>query len=180
MFYSAAERVALTSAPCRPQDGASIRPTRYGAGSEPEVLSLFRALTVEQRLIRFGAPVSDTTIREWRSTIDRAYYRTVACERGGELMGLVELFGSRQAGWKRPELALTVRQASVSPGLHSLLLEFGLGAARELGAVDVMVYFPTGVPSAEILLLSRGGTLDHDSGMVIIPCEAAGGDDLAW
>jgi hypothetical protein len=180
MFHSAAEPVALASAPYRQPDRASIRPTRFGAGSEDEVLALFLGLATEQRLARFGAPVSDRTIRAWRSTIDRAYYRTVACERGHDLIGLVELFGSRAAGWKRPELALTVRQPSDSPGLNSLLLEFGLGAARELGAVDVLVYFPTVVPSAEILVLSRAGTLDHDSGIAIIPCDAAGKDEFAW
>jgi hypothetical protein len=180
MFYSAAERVATASAPFRQQDRASIRPTRFGAGSEDEVLSLFLGLSLEQRLARFGSPLSDRTIRAWRSTIDRAYYRTVACERGHELVGLVELFGSRSAGWQRPELALTVRQPGDSPGLHSLLLEFGLGDAGELGAADVVVYFPTAAPSAEIRVLSRAGTLDHDSGIAIIPCDAAGEDDLAW
>ena len=36
------------------------------------------------------------------------------------------------------------------------------------------------VRSAEILMLSRGGTPDHDLGIAIIPCDAAGGDYLAW
>jgi len=179
MIYSAGG-VASAPVPFRQHDRASNRPSRFGAGSEDEVLSLFIGLSTEQRLARFGAPVSDRTIREWRSTIDRAYYRTVACVRGHDLIGLVELFGSRAAGWKRPELALTVGQRGESPGLISLLLEFGLGAARDVGAADVVVYFPTVAPSGEILMLSRIGTLDHDSGIAIVPCDAAGADDLGW
>jgi hypothetical protein len=177
MFHSATEHVDL-SAPFRQQSGASIRPTKFGRALEAQVLSFFLELTVEQRLTRFGTPSSDWAIREWRSKIDRSYYQTVTCERGRQLVGLVELFGSAGTGWRRPELALVVRPASDTSSLCRHLLSIGLTAALEMGAVDVLMCFNTIDAHEKALALQSGGTLDHDSGIAIIPCYAVPTDGL--
>jgi len=94
---------------------------------------------------------------------------------------LVELFGSERTGWKRPELALALGRAGDTSRVRQQLLEIGLGTARELGAVDVLMCFNPADISARALALQCGGTLDHDSGTAVVPCDPVATDGLrSW
>ena len=113
MFQSGAVRqLASIPAPSKQQSAAPIWPLRFRPASEGRILSLLCSLTAEQRRARFGTQLADRAIESWRATIDREFYLPVTYEQGSQLVGLVELFGCRTAGWKRPELAITVGQAS--------------------------------------------------------------------
>ena len=112
------QQLTSTSALFTQRNPTAIRSMKFRRASEAQILSIFYALTFEQRLARFGAPSSDWAIQSWRSKIDRAYYLPVIWEQGRELVGLVELFGSERTCWKRPELALALGPASDTLRVH--------------------------------------------------------------
>lgn len=148
--------------------------TRFRRVSEARLVSFFLSLSLEQRVDRFGVPSSDCSIRDWRTTINREYYLPITLERGRQLAGLVELFGSRTDAWKRPELAVTLRRESDTPQMRRQLLDIGLGAARTLRAVDVCMNFNVAESTMIRLSAQYGGTLDHESGIAVIPCGFVG------
>ena len=147
---------------------ASIRLRRV---PESRLLSFYLDLSFEQRLARFGIPSSDCAIRHWRSTIDRAHYLPITLEHGRHLVGLVELFGSRASEWRRPELAVTLGATGDSLRMRRHLLDIGLAAARDLGAIDVFTAFTPGDASAADLALRHDAKFDDDVGVAIIPCD---------
>ena len=181
MFQSGTVRqFASLPAHSKQQSAASIWPLKFRPASEGRILSLFCTLTAEQRRARFGAQLADGAIETWRTTIDRESYLPITYEQGSLLVGLVELFGCRRAGWNRPELAITVGQASDGAKVRQHLMEIGLAAARDLGAVDVLVYFDDLETSAMAFALQCGGTLDHESGIAVVPCEPLAAGLSSW
>ena len=109
--------------------------------SESEVLSFYLALSPADRTARFKVHADDGYVRRWRAAIDRQHYWAAALDRDGRLLGLVELFGSKRAGWKRPELAASFpAAAALSPRLAEALVDRGLEMARALGAWDVVMW----------------------------------------
>ena len=181
MFQSGAVRqLASIPAPSKQQSAAPIWPLKFRPASEGRILSLLCSLTAEQRRARFGTQLADRAIESWRATIDREFYLPVTYEQGSQLVGLVELFGCRTAGWKRPELAITVGQASDGAKVRQHLMEIGLAAARDLGAVDVLMYFDDLETAAMAFALQCGGTLDHESGIAVVPCEPLAAGLCSW
>ena len=173
-------QLASIPAPSKPTSAAPIWPLKFRLASEGRILSLFCTLTAEQRRARFGAQLADGAIESWRTTIDREFYLPVTYEQGSQLVGLVELFGCKRAGWKRPELAITVGQASDSARVRQHLMEIGLAAARDLGAVDVLVYFDDLETAAMACARHCGGALDHESGIAVVSCEPVATDLCSW
>ena len=143
---------------------------RIQSASEDRILSFFLNLSTEERTCRFAGAVSDAAIRVWRQSIDRDYYVCVGQERAHQPIGLVELFGSRATGWQRPELALSIRQASDSFRLRLHLLEIGLSVANEKGAVDVFMCLEGADNARQRALASHYGGIEDASGIVVIPC----------
>jgi hypothetical protein len=146
---------------------------------EEQILTHFFQLTLEERVARFGAAISDDAIRAWREGLDRSHYIAVSLEQGHRLAGLVELFGSSLTGWQRPELALSVHGLRDKSNVRLQLLEIGLGLARERGATEV--YFAFNLSENCMVALARkfGGILDHQSGTAVIPCDFASVDDVS-
>jgi hypothetical protein len=155
------------------QDGATGRPTRFQCASEEQTLAFFLKFTVEERVARFGAVTSDAAIRSWRNDLDRSHYAAVSMEQAHLIIGLVELFGSKLTGWRRPELALSIHGLSDKSNVRLHLLEIGLGAARERGIRDVYVAFNSAESCMIAIVRRYGGTLDHQSGTAVIPCDFA-------
>jgi hypothetical protein len=153
------------------QDSAISRPTRLQSATEEQILAFFLKFTIEERVARFGAATSDDAIRAWRDGLDRSHYIAVSMEQGHRIVGLVELFGSRLTGWRRPELALSVHGVRDKSEIQLHLLEIGLGAASERGARDVYFAFNFSENCMVALARQYGGTLDHQSGTAVIPCE---------
>lgn len=159
-------------------EAAPMCSARFGYVPEAHLLSFFLALSLEQRIARFGIPCSDDAIRTWRSTIDRGYYLPIALERRRRLAALVELFGSSRDGWKRPELAITLDRASGTPAMRSRLVDIGLGTAHGLGAADVLMNLG-GIGSIAMLLTERGGRFDQSSGISVVPTRSLFQESLA-
>lgn len=153
------------------QDGATGRPTRFQCASEEQTLAFFLKFTVEERVARFGAVTSDAAIRSWRNDLDRSHYAAVSMEQAHLIIGLVELFGSKLTGWRRPELALSIHGLSDKSNVRRHLLEIGLGAARERGIRDVYVAFNSGESCMAAIVRRYGGSVDHQSGTAVIPCD---------
>jgi len=170
MFDLVSEQIGPAATHDKQPYGAINLPTRLQSAPEEEILAYFLQLTFEERIARFGAATCDETIRAWREGLDRGHYIAVSLEQGHRIAGLVELFGSRLTGWRRPELAFSTHglRDKFNVGLH--LLEIGLGLASERGATDV--YFAFNLSELCMVALARqyGGTLDHQSGTAIIPC----------
>ncbi len=173
------EQLAQATAPSKQHDGASTRAARFQRASEDEALSFLLQFKGDERIVRFGAPVSDCAIRNWRAKIDRTHYLAISLAHGRELVGLVELFGSKLTGWTRPELALSLPRGRDTSSLCSHLLEIGLNAAREQGAADVFVYSNSTDTLMPAIMCRYGGTLDHESGIAVIPCDFAAAHSLA-
>lgn len=151
-------------------------PIRFQAFSEQTLLSFFLGLTDEERNARFGGAVSDYAIRAWRHGIDRGHYFAVGREQRRQLIGLAELFGCSVTGWKRPELALSIRDRSNTAAVRLQLLEIGLIAARERGATDVFMCFNSGYGCMHGLVRQYGGTIDYEAGNYVIPCDFVSSD----
>jgi hypothetical protein len=152
------------------QDSATSRPTRLQGATEEQILAFFLKFTIEERVARFGAATSDDAIRAWRDGLDQSHYVAVSLEQGHRVVGLVELFGSRLTGWRRPELALSIHGVRDKSKVRLHLLEIGLGAARERGARDVYFAFNSAENCMLAIARQYGGTLDHKAGMAVIPC----------
>ena len=150
---------------------SSSSPVRFQACSEQTILSFFLGFTIEERTSRFGAAASDYAIRGWRNSIDRCHYFAIGHKQGRQVIGLAELFGCGVAGWKRPELALSIRDRSDRAAVHLQLLEIGLIAARECGATDVFMCFQCGHSSMHEIVRQYGGTIDDEAGTYVIPCD---------
>ncbi|SRR6266851_972804 len=153
------------------QDSATSRPTRLQGATEEQILAFFLKFPIEERVARFGAATSDDAIRAWKDGLDRSHYVAVSLEQGHRVVGLVELFGSRLSGWQRPELALSIHGVRDKSKVRLHLLEIGLGAARERGASDVFFAFNSAENCMLAIARQYGGTLDHQSGTAVIPCE---------
>jgi hypothetical protein len=149
---------------------ASTRPTKFESVSEAQALSFLLKFNQQERVTRFGAVVSDCSIRSWRAKIDRSHYFGVCLTRGRELAGLVELFGSASTGWRRPELALSLRHATDSPSLRLHLVEIGLVAARGEGAFDVFMALNPDETGMRAIVRQCAGTIARDTGIALIPC----------
>jgi hypothetical protein len=158
--------VTPSSQPERPASSS----IRLQNASEESVLRFFLDLTADERIARFGSPVTDDTIRAWRSSIDRSNYFAVSQVQGHHMVGLVELFGGKASGWQRPELALSVRRQRDTSAIRLHLLEIGLSAARELGSRDVYFTFNSAENCMLAIARQYGGTLDYKAGMAVIPC----------
>jgi hypothetical protein len=152
------------------QDSATSRPTRLRGATEEQILAFFLKFTLEERVARFGAATSDDAIRAWRDGLDRSHYVAVSLEQGHQVVGLVELFGSRGTGWQRPELALSIHGVQDKYKIRHHLLEIGLGAARGRGSRDVCLAFNSAESCMVGIARQCGGTLDHKAGMAVIPC----------
>ena len=150
---------------------SSSSPIRFQALSEQTLLSFFLGFTDEERRTRFGGAVSDCAIRAWRNSIDRRHYFAVGRGQGRRLIGVAELFGCGVAGWKRPELALSIRDRSDTAAVRRQLLEIGLTAARECGATDVFMCFNCGYGCMHGLVRQYGDPIDHEAGNYVIPCD---------
>ena len=155
---------------------SSTSPVRFPALSEQTLLSFFLGFTDEERIARFGGAVSDYAIRAWRHGIDRGHYLAVGCAQGRQLMGLVELFGRSVTGWKRPELALSIRDHSDTAAVRLQLLEIGLVAAREHGATDIFMCFNCAHGGMHGLVRQYGGTINYEAGNYVIPCDFVSSD----
>jgi hypothetical protein len=154
-------------------DIPSSRPMRFQSASEERILSFFLQFTIEDRMARFGSAASDDVIRAWRDGLDRSHYVVVSLEQGHQIVGLIELFGTRMADWKRPELALAICGQRNTSAIRRHLLEIGLGAARERGASDVFFAFNSAERGMHALARQYGGTLNLEAGTAIIPCDFA-------
>ena len=163
------EKIGSTTA--LQHDIASGRPIRFRNASEERILSFFLQFTIEERMVRFGAAGSDDVIRAWRGGLDRSHYAVVSLEQGHQIVGLIELFGTRMAGWKRPELALAICGQRNTSAIRRHLLEIGLGAARERGASDVFFAFSSAERGMHTLARQYGGALNREAGTVVIPCD---------
>jgi hypothetical protein len=171
MFDLVSEQIGPTATHNKQPSGATNLPTRLQSAPEEQILAYFLQLTFEERIARFGAATGDDAIRAWREGLDRGHYIAVSLEQGHRIAGLVELFGSRLTGWQRPELALSTHGLRDKSNVRLHLLGIGLGLARERGARDV--YFAFNLSENCMVALARqyGGTLDHQSGTAVIPCD---------
>jgi hypothetical protein len=154
---------------------ASTRPAKFQGVSEAQALSFLLKFNQQERIARFGAAVSDCSIRSWRTNIDRSHYFGVCLTRSREIAGLVELFGSASTGWRRPELALSLRHATDSPSLRLQLVEIGLVAAGGQSAIDVLMALNPGDTDMHAIVQQCAGTFDRDTGIALIPCGFASG-----
>lgn len=171
MFDVVSEQIDPTATHNKQPEGATNLPTRLQSAPEEQVLAYFLQLTFEERIARFGAASCDEAIRAWREGLDRGHYIAVSLEQGHRIAGLVELFGSRLTGWHRPELALSSHGLRDKSDVRLHLLEIGLGLARERGATDVYFAFNFSENCMVALARQYGGTLDHQSGTAVIPCD---------
>ena len=167
----------VTPAATRPADKLTSS-TKFESASEAQALSFLLKFNQQERVTRFGAAVSDYAIRGWRATIDRRHYFGVCLTRGRKIAGLVELFGSPSTGWRRPELALSLRQTTDNPSLRLHLVEIGLAAASSQGAVDVLIALNPCETEMQFIVRQCSGTFDYASGIASIPCGFISGPDL--
>ena len=163
------QHARATPAATRPAD-APTSPTKFESASEAQALSFLLKFNQQERVTRFGAVVSDCAIRGWRAKIEPKHYFGVCLTRGRQIVGLVELFGSASTGWWRPELALSLRQATDSPSLRLHLMEIGLVAASGQGAVDVLMALNPSETEMHAIVRQCAGDFDHDAGIALIPC----------
>jgi len=171
VFDLVSEQISPTATHDKQPYGATNLPIRLQSAHEEQVLAHFLQLTFEERISRFGAATGDDAIRAWREGLDRGHYIAVSVEQGHRITGLVELFGSRLAGWQRPELALSTHGLRDKSNVRLHLLEIGLGLAREREARDV--YFAFNLSENCMVALARqcGGIVDHQNGTAVIPCD---------
>jgi hypothetical protein len=167
--------VTPSSQPERPASSS----IRLQNASEESVLRFFLELTTDERIVRFGSPATDDTIRAWRSTIDRSNYFAVSQVQGHQMVGLVELFGGKASGWQRPELALSVRRQRNTSAICLHLLEIGLIAAREHGARDVFVALNSLETCMRSIVRQYGGRFDPETDMAVVPCDFVPVDGLS-
>jgi hypothetical protein len=151
---------------------------RLQNASEESILCFFLDLTADERIARFGSPVTDDTIRAWRSSIDRSIYFAVSHKQGHHMVGLVELFGGKARGWQRPELALSVRRQRDTSTIRLHLLEIGLIAARERGARDVFIAVNS-VETCMRAIVRQYGGLDRETDMGVVPCDFVPVNDVS-
>src|SRR5260370_35996424 len=98
------EQLAQATAPSKQHDAASSRPARFQRASDDEALSFLLQFKGDERIVRFGAPVSDCAIRNWSAKIDRTHYLAISLAHGREPVGFAALCGSNLPGWRRPPL----------------------------------------------------------------------------
>jgi hypothetical protein len=154
---------------------------RLQSASEESVLRFFHGLTTDERIGRFGSPATDDTIRAWRSSIDRSNYFAMSQEQAHQMVGLVELFGTKASGWHRPELALSVRRQKDVSAIRLHLLEIGLIAARERGARDVFVAFNPLETCMYAIVRQYAGRFDRETDTAVVPCDFVPVDGVsAW
>ena len=144
---------------------------RLQNASEESVLRFFLDLSTDERIARFSSPVTDDTIRAWRSSIDRDNYFAMSHEQGHHMVGLVELFGAKTSGWQRPELALSVCRQRDTSAIRLHLLEIGLIAAHERGAREVFVAFNSLETCMHAIVRQYCGRLDQETDTAVVPCD---------
>jgi hypothetical protein len=148
------------------QDRVPEKTLDFHAMQQVQLLHYFLDLTKEERIARFGNVTSDETIRRWWVTVETRWYCAVGLEDNGRLVGLAELFGSQATGWKRPELAVSVRGPANSHA-RAQLVQSALDVARMRGASDIIVCGASEGWTYEIAC-HFGGTIDADAETMIL------------